>query len=210
MNKVILLGNLTRDVELRYGKTGIAIGKTSIATNRKTKNSQTGKYDKDEVMFVDLVIWGRTAEIVQQYFKRGSKILIEGRLSFNQWTDQSGNKRSKHEISVEAIDFPENKSSNNFGGGNYQNNQNQNGGNNYGNQSNQENSSYGNNNYQNQQQNSGGNSNYGSQNNGNYNQQQPAPQNSVPPVDNSKQNIQPKQEAVPEIDINDMDDQVPF
>ena len=183
MNKVILLGNLTRDVELKYGKTGIAIGKTGIATNRKTKNSQTGKYDKDEVMFIDLTIWGRTAEIVQQYFRRGSKILIEGRLSFDQWTDQNGMKRSKHHITVEAIDFPENKSSNNFGGGNYQNNQNQN----------------------------GGNRNYGSQNsNGNYNQQQPAPQNSVPPVNNSKQNIQPKQETVPEIDVNDMDDQVPF
>jgi len=142
MNKIILLGNLTRDVELRYGQSGVAIGKTAIATSRKAKNSQTGKYDKDDVMFVDLTIFGRTAEVVQQYFRRGSRILIEGRLSFDQWTDQNGMKRSKHNVIVENIEFPESKS--NSGGGNQQNQnnaQNQNGGNsNYGNRGNYGNS----------------------------------------------------------------------
>jgi len=193
MNKVILLGNLTRDVELKFSS-GLAIGKTAIATSRKTKDSQTGKYDKNEVMFIDLTIFGRTAEIVQQYFRKGSKILVEGRLSFNQWTDQSGMKRSKHSVVVENIEFVESKGSNSSSG-NYNNNQNS--GNNYGN----------NNNYS-QQQNGGGNS-YNTNQNSNYNNP-PAPQNIAPSIDNYQQNNKPKEDIVPTIDINDMDDQIPF
>ena len=212
MNRVILVGNLTRDVDVRFGKTGIAIGKTGIATNRRTK-TQSGE-QRDEVMFIDLTIWGKTAEMVQQYFRKGSKILVEGRLSFDQWTDQSGMKRSKHSVTVESIEFVDSKGSNNSGGNqqNYNNNQNQqNNGNNYGGGNN---GSYGNNNnnYGNSNNGYGNNSGggYPQQQNSGYNNQQPAPQNSVPPVQPQQENIQSKQDDVPSIDIDDMDDQVPF
>jgi single-strand DNA-binding protein len=100
-NRVILVGNLTRDLELRYSPSGLAIGKTGIATNRnyKTQNGES----KDEVMFIDITFFGRTAEIANQYLKKGSKVLVEGRLILEQWTDQSGGKRSKHSITVESM-----------------------------------------------------------------------------------------------------------
>ena len=103
MNKVILMGNLTRDIEIRYSQGGTAIGNTGIATNRKWK-SQTGE-QKEEVMFIDLTFFGRTAEIANQYLRKGSKVLVDGRLSLDQWTAQDGSKRSKHAVIVENLHF---------------------------------------------------------------------------------------------------------
>jgi len=103
MNKVILMGNLTRDIEIRYSQSGSAIGNTGIATNRKWK-SQTGE-QKEEVMFVDLTFFGRTAEIANQYLRKGSKVLVDGRLTLDQWTAQDGTKRSKHAVIVENLHF---------------------------------------------------------------------------------------------------------
>ena len=100
-NKVILVGNLTRDVELRYLPSGTAVGKVGIATNRKFK-SATGE-QKDETMFIDLTFFGRTAEIANQYLRRGSKVLVEGRLILEQWVAQDGTKRSKHSVTVESM-----------------------------------------------------------------------------------------------------------
>nr|WP_256444109.1 single-stranded DNA-binding protein [Sulfurovum mangrovi] len=100
-NKVILAGNLARDIEIRYTQGGSAIGKTSIATNRKHK-SQTGE-QKEEVMFIDLTFFGRTAEIAKNYLRKGSKVLIDGRLTLDQWTAQDGSKRSKHSVTVEKL-----------------------------------------------------------------------------------------------------------
>ncbi|MEA2027492.1 MAG: single-stranded DNA-binding protein [Campylobacterota bacterium] len=100
-NKVILVGNLTRDVEIRYSQSGSAIGSSGLATNRKWK-SQTGE-QKEEVMFIDVTFFGRTAEIANQYLRKGRRVLIEGRLSFQQWVAQDGSKRSKHEIIVENL-----------------------------------------------------------------------------------------------------------
>jgi single-strand DNA-binding protein len=100
-NKVILMGNLTRDIEIRYSQGGSAIGNTGIATNRKWK-SQTGE-QKEEVMFIDLTFFGRTAEIANQYLRKGSTVLVDGRLSLDQWTAQDGTKRSKHTIIVENL-----------------------------------------------------------------------------------------------------------
>ena len=100
-NKVILVGNLTRDVELRYLPSGTAVGKVGIATNRKFK-SATGE-QKDETMFIDLTFFGRTAEIANQYLRRGSKVLVEGRLILEQWVAQDGTKRSKHSVTVENM-----------------------------------------------------------------------------------------------------------
>ena len=114
MNKVILMGNLTRDIEIRYSQGGAAIGNTGIATNRKWK-SQTGE-QKEEVMFVDLTFFGRTAEVANQYLRKGSKVLVDGRLSLDQWTAQDGTKRSKHAVIVENLHFlPRDKDSANSG-----------------------------------------------------------------------------------------------
>lgn len=100
-NKVFLVGNLTRDIELRYTQGGLAIAKTGIATNRKYKK-QTGE-QVDEAMFIDITFFGRSGEIANQYLHKGSKVLIEGRLILEQWTDQNGQKRSKHSVTVDEM-----------------------------------------------------------------------------------------------------------
>lgn len=100
-NKVIAVGNLTRDIELKYLPTGSAIAKSAIATSYKYK-SQNGE-QKDEVCFLDFNIFGRSAEIANQYLKKGSKVLLEGRLIYEQWTDSSGTTRSKHSLRVDTM-----------------------------------------------------------------------------------------------------------
>lgn len=96
-----MLGNLTRDCELRYLPSGGAICTTGLATNRKFKK-QDGSQG-EEVCFIDLTFFGRTAEIANQYLHRGSKVLVEGRLKLDQWTDNQSVKRSKHSITVETL-----------------------------------------------------------------------------------------------------------
>lgn len=106
-NKIILLGNLTRDVEIRFSQNGSAIAKTGIATSRKfTLNGEK----KEEVCFVDLTFFGRSGEVANQYLKKGSKVMIEGRLSFEQWSDQSGQKHSKHSVIVETMQMIDSRS----------------------------------------------------------------------------------------------------
>ena len=105
-NKVVLVGNLTRDIELRYSQAGMAIAKSAIATSRKfTSNGEK----KEEVMFVDITFFGRSAEVANQYLRKGSKCLIEGRLQFDQWVDQNGGKRSKHGVAVETMQMLDSK-----------------------------------------------------------------------------------------------------
>lgn len=106
-NKIILVGNLTRDIELRYSQNGSAIAKTALATSRKfTVNGEK----KEEVCFVDITFFGRAGEVANQYLRRGSKILIEGRLNFEQWVDQTnGQKRSKHSVIVESMQMLDSK-----------------------------------------------------------------------------------------------------
>lgn len=100
-NKVILVGNLTRDCELRCLPSGSAVCTTGIATNRRFKN-QMGE-QKEEVCFIDITFFGRSAEIANQYLQKGSKVLVEGRLKLDSWTDQNGGKRSKHSVAVENL-----------------------------------------------------------------------------------------------------------
>ena len=108
-NKIILVGNLTRDIELRYSQAGMGIAKTAIATSRKfTSNGEK----KEEVCFVDITFFGRSAEVANQYLRKGSKILIEGRLNFEQWVDQNGQKRSKHSVIVETMQMLDSKGDN--------------------------------------------------------------------------------------------------
>ena len=107
-NKVILVGNLTRDVNLSYSGSGLAIAKFAVATNRTYKDNMTGQ-NKNETMFIDITTFGRSAEVANQYLRRGSKVLIEGRLVLNQWVGSDGTKRSKHEIVAEQIKFLDSK-----------------------------------------------------------------------------------------------------
>ena len=106
-NKVIMVGNLTRDIELRVSQSGMGIAKTAIATSRKfTSNGEK----KEEVCFVDITFFGRSAEVANQYLRKGSKVLIDGRLNFEQWTDNNNQKRSKHSVTVETMQMLDNKS----------------------------------------------------------------------------------------------------
>ena len=105
-NKIILVGNLTRDLEIRYSSGGMAIANTAIATSRKfTSNGEK----KTETCFVDITFFARSAEIANQYLRKGSKILVEGRLNFDQWVDQNGQKRSKHSVVVETMQMLDSK-----------------------------------------------------------------------------------------------------
>jgi single-strand DNA-binding protein len=116
-NKIILVGNLTRDIELRYSQGGMGIAKTAIATSRKfTVNGEK----KEEVCFVDITFFGRSAEVANQYLRKGSKILVEGRLNFEQWVDQNGQKRSKHSVTVETMQMLDSKGDNQGAGSQYQ------------------------------------------------------------------------------------------
>jgi len=111
-NKIILVGNLTRDIELRYSQSGSAIAKTAIATSRKfTSNGEK----KEEVCFVDITFFGRSGEVANQYLRKGSKILVEGRLNFEQWVDQNGQKRSKHSVIAETMQMLDSKGDNQGG-----------------------------------------------------------------------------------------------
>ena len=109
-NRVILVGNLTRDIELKYTPSGTAIAKFGLATNRSYKDNTTGEL-KQEVMFIDVTVFGRSAEVVNQYLKKGKKVLVEGRLVLDQWVDSSGQKRSKHSIVADKIQFMDPKES---------------------------------------------------------------------------------------------------
>src|ERR1043166_138243 len=103
-NKVILAGNLTRDPELRYTPKGTAIAKIGLAINRTWK-TETGE-TKEEVTFVDIDAFGRQAETIGQYLKKGRPILIEGRLKLDQWDDkQTQQKRSRLGVVLESFNF---------------------------------------------------------------------------------------------------------
>ena len=102
-NKTVLVGNLTRDVELRYASNGNAIGNSAIAVSRKYTNNNGAQVE--EVMFIDITFFGKIAEVANQYLRKGSKLLVEGRLKFDQWTDNNGQNRSKHTVVIENMEM---------------------------------------------------------------------------------------------------------
>ncbi len=103
-NKVILAGNLTRDPELRYTPKGLAIAEIRLAINRKWTGEDGQK--REDVVFVDVDSFGKQAELIGQYFRKGSPILVEGRLKLDQWDDkQTGQKRSKLGVILESLSF---------------------------------------------------------------------------------------------------------
>ena len=102
LNKVFLLGNLTRDPELRYTPSGTPVSSFGLAVNRRYRQ---GEEWKEEVCFIDVVAWGRQAETVGEYLSKGRMALIEGRLRWRSWENEAGQKRSKHEIVADMIQF---------------------------------------------------------------------------------------------------------
>lgn len=168
-NKVILVGNLTRDVELRYLPSGSALAKLGLAVNRRFKK-QDGSQG-DEVCYIDVNLFGRTAEVANQYLRRGSSVLIEGRLVLESWTDNTGQKRSKHSITAENMQMLGSRNE----GGNYVGNSGNNG--NYGN--NYQNESYG----ENMHNHSGYNSYENPQNPQSAPKPQKAKENEIPVID---------------------------
>lgn len=103
MNKVILLGNLTKDIELRTIPSGNTVGNVGIATNESYTNKQGEKVDK--VSFHNLTVWGKQAETLSKYTQKGSKLLVEGKISYRQWEAQDGTKRIATDIIVERFEF---------------------------------------------------------------------------------------------------------
>ena len=115
-NRVILIGNLTRDVELRHTANNQAVARIGLACNRRWRTPEGEQ--REETMFIDCEAWGKTAEFVNQYFAKGRPILIEGRLKLDQWEDKETKaKRSKHVVVVENALFVDSKPAG-AGGGN--------------------------------------------------------------------------------------------
>ena len=103
-NKVILMGNLTRDPELKHAQSGLVIVKFGLAVNRKSKD-QHGK-PKETTCFVDLTAFGKTGEAIEKYLKKGDPLHIEGHLEYSTWEDKNGGgKRSKHTVTVDSFQF---------------------------------------------------------------------------------------------------------
>ncbi len=102
-NKVMLIGNLTRDPEVRHTPKGTAVGDLSMAINMSYR-TQDGT-DKEEVCYVDIVVWGRQAETCKDYLSKGRQIFVEGRLQLDQWETQQGEKRSRLRVRADRVQF---------------------------------------------------------------------------------------------------------
>ena len=103
-NKVILAGNLTRDPELRYTPKGTAVARITLAINRTYGGGEGGGEKKEEVSFVDVDVWGRQAEVISQYMKKGRPLLVEGRLKQDTWEDKNTKqKQSKLKVVLEKL-----------------------------------------------------------------------------------------------------------
>jgi single-strand DNA-binding protein len=102
LNKILLVGNLTKDPELRYLPNGTPKAELRIATSRTyTTNGEK----REDTCFVDVIAWSRTAENANQYLRKGSKIFVEGRLDYQEWEGQDGSKRSKHQVVADRVQF---------------------------------------------------------------------------------------------------------
>jgi len=97
-NRLVLVGNLTREVQLRYTPEGTAVANTAIAVNRRHKSGE-------EVLFLDVTAWGRLAETVSEYLGKGSLVLVEGRLCLDRWEDREGRPRQRHFITADTVQF---------------------------------------------------------------------------------------------------------
>lgn len=103
-NRMIMMGNLTRDPEHKQLSSGQAVCRLGLASNRQFKNKQTGTMVQ-EVCFIDVDVWGPQAESCRQYLSKGRAVLVEGRLKLDSWQEQDGTKRSKHSIVADRVTF---------------------------------------------------------------------------------------------------------
>ncbi len=101
-NKVILIGNLTKDPEIRYTPSGTAVGNFRLAVNHKYKQ---GEELREEVCYIDVVVFGKQAETCGQYLNKGQSVIIDGRLQERRWETEDGQKRSKHEVVGQSVRF---------------------------------------------------------------------------------------------------------
>jgi len=115
-NKVILMGNITRDIELRYTPGGTAVTDMGLAVNEKRKNA-SGDLVEDTT-FVDVTLWGRNAEVAVEYLGKGSPVLVEGRLKLDQWETDDGEKRQKLKVVCDRMQMVGSKRDNGNGNGN--------------------------------------------------------------------------------------------
>ena len=106
LNKIIIMGRLTRDPELRRTQGGTAVASFALAVDRDYKDKQTGERATD---FIDCVAWGATGEFAQRYFTKGRMAVVQGRLQLRDWTDRDGNKRRSAEVVVEQMYFGDSK-----------------------------------------------------------------------------------------------------
>ena len=111
-NKVLLMGNLTKDVELRFLASGSPVADMGLAVNRKYKKNDEWV---EEVAFIDVTVWGKQAENCAEYLQKGSPVFIEGRLKFEQW-ETDGQKRSKLKVEAQTVQFLSNKTEGSAGG----------------------------------------------------------------------------------------------
>lgn len=106
LNRVLLIGNLTRDPEVRHTPKGTAVADLGLAINRTLSGGEDGQERREEVTYVDVTVWGRQAEIAEQYLAKGRSVFIEGRLQLDAWDDpQTGQKRSKLKVVCENLQF---------------------------------------------------------------------------------------------------------
>lgn len=103
-NRVVLIGNLTRDPEYKQLTSGQAVCRLGLATNRQFKNRQTGSMVQ-EVCYIDVDVWGAQAESCRQFLQKGRSVLIEGRIKLDTWQDQNGQNRNKHSIVADRVVF---------------------------------------------------------------------------------------------------------
>ena len=106
-NKVLLMGNLTRDPELKQTPSNQSVAQIGLALNRKFKDREGNM--REETTYVDCEAWGRTAEVMAQYLSKGKPVFVEGRLKLDQWQDKDGNNRSKLKVVIESFQFIDSK-----------------------------------------------------------------------------------------------------
>ena len=116
LNRIILMGRLTRDPELRHTQTGTAVASFSLAVDRDFRNRDSGEKGVD---FIDVVAWRNTAEFVSKYFTKGRMAVVEGRLQIRDWTDREGGKRRSAEVVADNIYFGDSKRDGETGGASF-------------------------------------------------------------------------------------------
>ena len=104
LNRIVIMGRLAKDPDLRHTPSGVAVATFTLAVDRDAKNKQTGERETD---WIDVVAWRNTAEFAAKYFAKGRTVVVDGRLQFREWTDKEGNKRRNAEVQADNVYFGE-------------------------------------------------------------------------------------------------------